>query len=406
MYLGWTEHYMFKKITNIETINKTYLIISLTAILLPLSMIIWDKFFKVNIKKEYEEYIEKPSIVEGERTVFIVTLLISIVCLLCTAFMFYIMRTIPLLSLLLGQDGSHISADRIAISTSEGMNTYVRNLLVLTFVPILSYLAFTYSLMTKKKRWYILFVILFGASVLVKTYNYAKSPLAFYIFAFIILYIVIKGRIPMKILLPVGGLAVFSILFMYIRNGFGIGDMFNLYNGPVGRTLFTQVGTLFLHVDLFPEHIPFLEGRSFSPSLLNLFTDGWHHFRSGQVVMNFYAPEKVYEGIAGVMNTLFVGEAYANFGMKGAVASIVYVGVVLKSVLLFLVKTKKTPINIMIYIILTTLLVNATQGGFTDFIYNSSIIFSIAFILIIKALAVVIEKHNLLDNVKLLNKIK
>lgn len=406
VFLGWTDHYMIKKITDHNTINKTYLIISLTAILLPISMIIWAKVFKINTTNDYNNYLLKATSEKDEKAVFVITLLISCVCLFFTAYMFFKMRSIPLLDLVLGRDGSHISTDRIAISSGNLMNPYIRNLVVLIFTPILSYLAFVYPLVTKKKRWYALFIVLLGASVLVKTYNFAKSPLAFYIFAFVILYIVIKGTIPFKRLAVVVGICVFSILFMYFRNGFGLSRMFDIYNGPLGRTFFTQVGTLFLHVDLFPQHLPFLEGRSFSPSILNLFTDGWHHFRSGLVTMHFYAPEKVVEGIAGVMNTLFVGEAYANFGMKGAVFSIVYVGIVLKSAFLLLIKTKKTPINITIYIILTTLLVNATQGGFTDFVYNSSIIFSISFILIIKGLAIFVEKYNLLDKYNLTNKLK
>lgn len=401
VYLGWIDHYMIKKITDTQTIDKTYLLISATAILFPLAMIIWAKVFKVNTEKDYNAYLKKPTEIRGEKSVFIVTLGAAIICLFFTAVMFYKMGTIPLIDLVLGRDGSHMSAERIEISTGTQMNTYVRNLLVLTFTPILSYLAFVYALTTKKKRWIGLFIVLLGASFLIKTYNFAKSPLAFYIFAFVILYIVIKGTIPIKKLAIVVGLCVFTILFMYIRSGISISQMFDIYNGPLGRTLFTQVGTLFLHVDLFPQHLPFLEGRSFSPTILNIFTDGWHHFRSGAVVMHFYAPEKVYEGIAGVMNTLFVGEAYANFGMKGAFASIIYVGIVIKSAFLYLIKTKKTPMNIMIYIVLTTLLVNAIQGGFVDFVYNSSIIFSVVFILIMKYSALLVEKYNLIDKLNL-----
>ncbi|KMT22615.1 hypothetical protein CLCY_9c00460 [Clostridium cylindrosporum DSM 605] len=406
MYLGWDQHYMIKKITDPATIDKTYFLISATAILLPISMIIWARIFKVDTNKDYKNYLEKETKVSGEKAVFIVTLAVSLVCLFFTALMFFKMRSIPLLDLILGRGGSLISAERIEISSSTQMNPYIRNLVVLTFTPILSYLAYAYALVTKKRRWYVLFFILLGASVLIKTYNFAKSPLAFYIFAFVILYILIKGSIPIKKLSIIIGLCIFTILFMYFRNGFNFEKILDIYNGPLGRTLFTQVGTLFLHVDLFPQHLPFLEGRSFSPTILSIFTDGWGHFRSGFVAMHFYAPEKVYQGIAGVMNTLFVGEAYANFGMKGAILSIVYVGFVLKSVLLLLVKTKKTPINIIIYIILTTLLVNATQGGFTDFVYNSSIIFSISFILLIKFSAKLAEKYKLLEKLNLEDKLK
>ena len=401
VYLGWDDHYMIKKITDPNTIERTYLLISATAILLPLSMIIWSKLFKVNTEKDYNNYLEKETSIDGEKSVFAVTLVISIICLFFTAVMFIKMGRVPLIDLILGRDGSHISSDRIAISTNKEMNQYIRNLLVLTFTPILSYLAYVYALSTNKKRWYGLFIVLLIASVCIKTYNYAKSPLAFYIFAFVIIYIVIKGSIPIKRLLIVVGICVFTILFMYIRNGYGISKMLDIYNGPLGRTLFTQVGTLFLHVDLFPNYLPYLEGRSFSPSILNLFTNGWEHFRSGLVTMHFYAPEKVYEGIAGVMNTLFVGEAYANFGMKGAFVSIAYVGVVIKSVFLFMIKTKKNPMNITVYIILTTLLVNAVQGGFTDFVYNSSIIFSIGVVLFIKYSAKIVEKYDLLSKLNI-----
>lgn len=406
VYLGWDQHYMIKKITDIQTINKTYLLISATAILLPLAMIIWAKIFRVKTEVDYNVYLKKDTSIDGEKAVFVITLIVSVFCLLCTAYMFIKMRSLPLLDLVLGRHTDLMSAERIAISTGNQMNQYIRNLVVLTFTPILSYLAFVYALSTKKKRWYGLFAILLVASVFIKTYNFAKSPLAFYIFAFVIIYIVVKGAISIKKLAIVVGVCAFTILFMYFRNGMGLSKMLDIYNGPLGRTLFTQVGTLFLHVDLFPNHLPFLEGRSFSPTILSIFTDGWHHFRSGAVAMHFYAPEKVYEGIAGVMNTLFVGEAYANFGTKGAFASIVYVGFVLKSVFIFLIKTKKTPMNITIYIILTTLLVNATQGGFVDFVYNSSIIFSVGFILVIKYSAKFVDKYNLLDKFNLTKRLK
>lgn len=91
--------------------------------------------------------------------------------------------------------------------------------------------------------------------------------------------------------------------------------------------------------------------------------------------MNFFSPEKVVGGTAGVMNSLFVGEAYANFGMKGVILSVVYVGILLSIIFIFFMKSKKTPINIVLYITITSMLASASQGGFVDFVYNSNIIF-------------------------------
>ena len=43
-----------------------------------------------------------------------------------------------------------------------------------------------------------------------------------------------------------------------------IGDsIFSIYSGPLGRLLFTQIATLFLHFEVFPSMNGFLYGASF-----------------------------------------------------------------------------------------------------------------------------------------------
>ena len=86
--------------------------------------------------------------------------------------------------------------------------------------------------------------------------------------------------------------------------------------------------------------------------------------------MDFYGAEKVYDGTGGVMNALFIGEAYANFGYLGMVLSIVYMGVLIGLLFWVFTKLEKTPYNVAICAMLTGKLALATQGGFTDFIYN------------------------------------
>ncbi|MEG0372134.1 MAG: oligosaccharide repeat unit polymerase, partial [Clostridium sp.] len=72
MFLGWDQHYMIKKITDPATIDKTYFLISATAILLPLSMIIWAKIFRIDTKRDYNLYLEKQTTVDSEKTIFVV----------------------------------------------------------------------------------------------------------------------------------------------------------------------------------------------------------------------------------------------------------------------------------------------------------------------------------------------
>lgn len=375
VYLGYDQHYLIKKVTNVSSINKTYYIICFTAIVLPLIIYLVSKLIKTDIAHTYDTYLKKDVTLDNENNIYTVTLLVSIICLIFTLIMFIKMRTVPLIDLLINKDGSEIGIKRIAISQGKYMNEYIKNLLVLGLTPTISYIAYVYYKCTKTPKWRNLFIMLFIASIFIKTYNYAKTPVVFYIANFILLNIVVNGKIPMKKLIAVVGVCGAIIILMYMKIGYDFNKGIDIYNGPIGRTIFTQIGTLFLHVDLFPYYIPYLAGRSFSPTILNLFFNGVSQVRSGRAVMNFFSPEKVVGGTAGVMNSLFVGEAYANFGMKGVMLSVVYVGILLSIIFIFFMKSKKTPINIVLYITITSMLASASQGGFVDFVYNSNIIF-------------------------------
>ncbi|HCL4549003.1 oligosaccharide repeat unit polymerase [Clostridium botulinum] len=400
IYLGFREHYLIQKVTNFSTIGKTYDMICFTAIALPLTILLVYKIFNINMSKDYNDYLNKEVILEYEDNIFVITILISIVCLIFTLILFIKMRSIPLIDLIIHRSSGNIGNKRINISHGNYMNQYIQNLLVLGLTPILSYLSYIYYKCTKANRWRILFFVLFIASIFLKTYNYAKTPVVFYIFVFILINIVIEGSIPIRKLLTVLVLCVFIILLMYIKIGYDFNKGLDIYNGPIGRTIFTQVGTLFLHVDLFPYYIPYLGGRSFSPTILKLFLGGVSQFRSGRVVMNFYSPEKVVGGTAGVMNSLFIGEAYANFGTIGVLSSVLYIGLLLSIILIIFVKIKKTPINIVIYVTITSILASASQGGFIDFVYNFNIIFITVTLILISLFAKYMDKIKILKNIK------
>ena len=93
-------------------------------------------------------------------------------------------------------------------------------------------------------------------------YKFEKSSVVFYFAAFIIMLIYYKGGIKMiYMIISVAFMAVIIVAF-YFHTGFS-GSLFDIYNGPLGRTLFTQVGTLAYCFDLFPTVFGFLGGRSF-----------------------------------------------------------------------------------------------------------------------------------------------
>jgi hypothetical protein len=153
-------------------------------------------------------------------------------------------------------------------------------------------------------------------------------------------------------------------------------DILSIYTGPVGRILFTQIGTLFLHVEGFPMRHDFLDGASFNSWMSFLIPEA-SGLRSGRVIMEIYNASAVQEGTAGVMNTLFIGEAYANFGTIGVIIAPIIFGVVIGFAAYFLPALRKSPVVVLLYVKLTLQFLSIVEAGFVDILYSASTIFLI-----------------------------
>ncbi|WBW99438.1 O-antigen polymerase [Oceanirhabdus sp. W0125-5] len=374
IFLGYREHYIIKSLLiNPSSINITFMFILYCAIVLPLTLILFLKLFKVNPNKEYNNYLKKDVILEYEREAFLLVSLISILCILLSVYMFIKMGRVPLLDLIFKSD-ANVSELKKEISKNFYLNSYIKNLFILTLTPLLSYFTYIYANITVDKKWIMLFGLLFTTSIFVKTYDYSMVSVIFYIVIFIFIHILIFGKLTNKII-PWGIVCVGIVIFMYTRSGYKFEHIFDIYNGPIGEIIFTTVGTLFLHFDLFPNFLPFLGGRSFSPAVMGVFTEKMTHVRSGRVVMEFYSPYGIHEGTANVMNSNFIGEAYANYGYSGALLAPIYVGIFLAIVYFAFLRIKKKPDNMMIYIAFVVFFSTTLNGGFFDYIYNFNIIF-------------------------------
>ncbi len=267
------------------------------------------------MKKQYQEYLKKEIECEKEDLIFPYFALLSIGCIVLLIGLLAKIGYIPLLKLIHASADFDFATERTRIGGLYFIHPYLSNIFVLMMVPLLSYVAFAYMLKTKKIKWTIITIALFISSVIIKTYKFEKSSVVFYFAAFIIMLIYYKGGIKMiYMIISVAFMAVIIVAF-YFHTGFS-GSLFDIYNGPMGRTLFTQVGTLAYCFDLFPKVFGFLGGRSFTPTILRLIgMNSSDYLRSAKLTMAFYGSEKVYDGSAGVMNALFAGEAYANWGI-------------------------------------------------------------------------------------------
>lgn len=376
IFLGMQKHYLIVKMVNKENIEKAYCILAYTVIMLPFVITVMNTcLYKRSTKEELSIYIRKKTMTNfNSNRLFIVALFFSSIALLSTAYTLKNISYLPLASMF----NKNIDIGVASIENSQGFtgSQYIKNLGMTYLVPAMSYFAYIFARVKKEYKWYFLFGILFVVSIITETYDFSKAPVIYYLFYFYIIEVILGNVHGIKKIIPFILGAVLFLLFFYVvvlKQG---NNVLTIYFGPVGRILFTQVATLFLHVDAFPLRHPYLQGASFASKFKFLFENA-SYTRSGRVVMELYSPEAVEDGTAGVMNTLFVGEAYANFGWIGVIIAPVIFGVTIALFLFLILKLKKTPVTVFFYVQVMQLLMTIVQGGFIDIFYNAAILFTI-----------------------------
>lgn len=404
-FLGYSDHYLLRKVRNADSVNKAYWIVSYTMIALPLTIFLCNRYiYKIkSIKEKYISNINQKVIIEEEsyrNIIFIVTIIISVICLLSIIYVFCWIGYVPLFKYL--DKNFNFATERIKSGRNFAGNQYIKNIIMITITPILSRIAYIYMRISKEKKWAILFIILFILNIFVKTYDFSKAPLIYYILYFLIIEILLGKTKQIKKLLPYGLCALFLIVCAYNITANYKGSYFSLSEGPLARIIMAQAGTLCLHVDAFPQQRPYLKGHSFPPITKFLFGEGKYDIRSGRSVMEIYNKKAIDNGTAGVMSTMFQGEAYANFGIFGVAISPIAVGLIISSVLCMYLKSEKTPLNIILYCECFIIFTTTLQGGIVDFFYNIQLYITLLTIFVIKTIA---KNVRIEDNRLILKKI-
>ena len=369
VYLGFRDHYLIKKISIEYILDDTYYALAYMMIMFPLVLIAIKKLVKqdnidtfIQAKTTYNHNCIQ---IQGICTIMIV------LCTAATAYVFYKLDYVPLLAMI---NGGNLNALRQSGGRYFAGNIYVKNLLMLTLTPFVSYLIYIYYKLTNTKAWLFLFVYSAVLSVVVLTYDFSKSPIITYLLGFYLLDVsmgnIKNSRGFYKLLTS----AVLIIALFYVVI-LGAGNSFrSIYTGPVGRIVFSQIATLFLHFEAFPLKRAFLDGASFN-SWMSFFIPNAAGIRSGRIVMSIYNAAGIETNTAGVMNTVFIGEAYANYGLTGVLIAPVVFGVEIGLFAYLLPTIKKTPISILLYVQMTLQFVTIIEGGFVDIFYSASILF-------------------------------
>ena len=385
IYIGFRQHYLIKKVEAESTLYFTYYALVYAMIMFPTVLIIMKKLMShLSSKVDTNNYIKagvyystKMYLLQG------FVLILVLICTLATIYVFSKLGYNPIVSMFQQDD---INALRQSGSRFFNGNQYVKNLLMLTLTPFVSYLTYIYYRLTKSIFWKILFFYMALLSVIALTYDFSKSPIITYLLGIYLIEVImgyIQNNETFHRLVTAGAII---ILFFYVVMMDAGNSLFSIYSGPLGRIIFTQIATLYLHFEAFPSYHPFLHGASFNSWMSFIFPTA-EGLRSGRVVMTIYNAEGIESNVAGVMNTVFIGEAYANFGIAGIIVVPIIFGIVIGLFAYFLPCLKKTPVTILFYVQMTLQFVSIVEGGFVDIFYSASTLFLLMLTFIISLVA-------------------
>lgn len=380
IFIGYRDHYLVQKVQSPLTIENTYYALAYTVIIFPATLILVKKLCnRFIIVKSFHSFIkEKPSY-SNSVVIRRTTLMLMAVCTIATIYVFVNLGYVPFVELFRGE---RINELRLLGSRFFQGNHFIKNILMLSLTSYLSYFTYINFRIMKTRIWRAMFAYMACLSVIVLTYDFSKAPIIFFVLGIYLIEVCLGNvrNIRYFSLLITISIVIILSFYLFIAE---IGDsIFSIYSGPLGRLLFTQIATLFLHFEVFPSMNGFLYGASFN-SWMSFIVPEAQSLRSGRVVMTIFNYDAVLDKTAGVMNTLFIGEAYANFGYVGVILAPIIFGIVIGLSAYLLQSMEKSSVSIFLYVQLTLHFAKIIEGGFIDIIYSASTIILVMFSLLL-----------------------
>ena len=373
--------------TNQELKFYGWLAVLYVMIVMPLGMLIVKRVLAVSsVKKLFKQYTSSNIlgfISNKDSYIRIPLYFFSVLCLLSIVYTFMNLGCIPLFRVFGDFGATELARFRIIASREFLGNWYVRNIFGITLTPILMYIAYAYWVTTRNFKDLIWFLIMFVLTFFILTYSTGKGPFLHFIFGFVFLTVLIKGFVKLKNLVLLFILACISIVAMYIFiMGFSdISPFLSYKTGPIGRIFIGQIKGFYEALYIFPNSHDFILGRGVSHYISSFFGVACIENSSARIVAEFMRPDDMRLGIAGVNNTLFIGDAWANFGLIGLLLAPLYVGGLIEIIYLFFLKSKKTPLLLGLFTYFSWH--NYVTSDFMCYIFNRTVFALVMIIFII-----------------------
>jgi oligosaccharide repeat unit polymerase len=273
----------------------------------------------------------------------------------------YMSKSIPIFDVISG-DTSKLMLGRSSIKFDfQGIN-FIKNIFFNKVSLMVSFFLFSNYLKTSKFK--LLTFLAISIAIFSELYTLEKAPVVFYLLGLFLIKKFHEKSLSKKSFIKIGLFGIIFIIFMYlIIEGEGVN-----FSAIFNRIIFVPLTGLYYSLDIFPNNHDFLMGASFPNWMTSFFNI--ESERSARVVMEYLNPNGVESGTSGVVNSLFIAEAYANFGKFGLYFSPFLVGFVIS--ILDSITSRKFFNRINPGLTVYFIIYSPILGGFIDFIWNVS----------------------------------
>ena len=393
---GYADYKEDLRVLSFESKLFSWITVLYSIILMPLSMLFLNKLIGLkNIRTALDKYINKELHYElsykKEKILLFIFLAISITV---TNYVLTANNSIPIIDLLNG-DSELAATGRLEVRNNFGGIIYIKNLIGLIMMPIFAY--YSFIIYRKYKTFYCfnLFVLLNILTTFLLVYDTQKAPIIFFLVGYIIVLTFVSNGVSKKRLFSFIFLGVFLMVVSYTltsSNKSGLSQLTRLQSGFYGRLFISGFQGVPMTYEYFPDKI---KENTFYVGIPKKIAKYFklESKESARLLMEYVHPESVKNKTGNLMSSYFTAEAYANYGVFGVLISPIIVGFILQITHLLLIMSRKKPIYIAFYSLITVKWV--LISGFVSFLYAKIILYPLILLIIYRVFENTLKKIKL-----------
>lgn len=391
---NWAQSYTLSFLFFEKTDYYVWLSVLYVMVAMPVAMIVTCRILNVkSVNSLLERYFRQPVAGLFDKHAHCeLPLLLAFSVISCISVIYTLMSTesIPILEMIRGASPDQLALMRVQAKREFSGIGQFSTIFGTLLGPILLYVSYIYYKKERKKAFLIWFLIMLLFTSTMLFYHLAKAPIIKLFIGFLSIQVMLKKRIRLRKQIVFISLLLISTVFLF-KVTKGIDETRMALSGVFERITITQLEGVYHMYEIFPGNHEFIKGRSISQVLSAILKYDYIE-PAERIAMKEIYPTAVAEGRVGTMSTLFIGDAWANFGLIGVLISPLIVGAWLLVIYVFILKNSKSPLILGFYGFITSH--NYIQGGFMNGIIFNSGLLSIILILFCIGVAARFVNHS------------